>query len=199
MPVYRYRWIGSTDLQLQELVPGAPSVDDQGTLLWDVDAPAPSKSDLDDIMLEKGFAFVEQDPAVSPDDAARALSVTAGENLLAGDLVALDSSSEAVRATALTASAAWRVVGVVQTDVLAGNTASLYLSESRAPVRFAVAPGGASNGEEVFLSTVTGVATVSAPLAPGTTLFSVGVLQGADGVTLTPEVLFQPHYYSQNP
>lgn len=49
----------------------------------------------------------------------------------------------------------------------------------------------ADNGSRVWLSTTAGTATLTPP-SNGWAQSFVGILQGADGVTQTPGVLFQP-------
>ena len=53
-------------------------------------------------------------------------------------------------------------------------------------------PNQSNNGYPVYLSTNQGFATMNAPTSAGSAIFQIGILQGADGVSPTPMVLFQP-------
>lgn len=57
-------------------------------------------------------------------------------------------------------------------------------------MRFGAAPGGASNGSVVFLDSTAGQASLTAPTGGNNVIVLVGLLVGADGVTTTPEVVF---------
>jgi len=122
----------------------------------------------------------------------------AGEALTAGDLVALNTSGEAIRADSSIAAANWEVIGVANQTVAAAAPVLVTTRSGDCPiVRFTAAPAGALNGSLVFLSTTSGLATPTPPVAVGNTIFTIGTLQGADGATATPVVVFRPQYIAQ--
>jgi len=133
-------------------------------------------------------------------DATSCLLFTAGENLTAGDLVVLNTSGEVVRADSSIAGGNWRVMGVAKATVLSGAQVAVSTKAGAMPnVRFGTPPGAASNGSLVFLSTTSGVATTTPPVTSGNTIYRIGFLQGADGATTTPAVLFFPQFTAQRP
>ena len=125
---------------------------------------------------------------------------TAGAAITAFDLVAFNTSSEVVPAVSTTASSIWDIAGIAQSSVAAA--ASVEVSEISGvtqPMRFSVPPGAGANNSPVFLSSIAGVATLTPPASSGNTIFRVGILVGADGATLTPEVLFRPQFIANIP
>lgn len=63
---------------------------------------------------------------------------------------------------------------------------------------FASAPAPASNGSLVYIG-AGGVATLTAPTAPGSAVIEIGDLVGADGVTSTPGVFLRPRFVLLRP
>ena len=123
---------------------------------------------------------------------------TAGEALTTGDLVALNTSGEVIRADSSIAGANWEVIGVANQTVGAAAPVLVTTRSGDCPiVRFTATPAGAANGSLVFLSTTSGLATTTPPVAVGNTIFTIGTLQGADGITATPVVVFRPQYLAQ--
>jgi len=119
-------------------------------------------------------------------------------NVVAGDLIYVTSSGTLDLASAPTALNDWNVAGIIQNPALAGaSTEAFVLFGLEVPMRFTVAPALSDNGRPVFLSTLPGQAALLPPTSSGNTVFRVGVLTGADGVTLTPSVLFQPQFIAQ--
>jgi len=127
------------------------------------------------------------------------LSFTAAEALNAGDLISLNTSGQARKANSTYSQDRFRVVGVAIGSALLGGVVNTYLEGSLAPVRFGSAPAASSNGEYVFLNNVDGQATLTPPSAGGQVRFGVGVLQGADGISVTPDVVISPRYISRRP
>jgi hypothetical protein len=123
------------------------------------------------------------------------LSVTAGEALVAGDIVAYDNSSPsevvlADRDPSLSPTK-YDAKGIATAAAAAGAATTIYsIPGQRVPVRFTAAPAAADNGKRVYLSATAGQATL---VAPGSTaaLVQVGILVGADGATTTPDVVFE--------
>jgi hypothetical protein len=67
-------------------------------------------------------------------------------------------------------------------------------------VLFSAAPSAADNGKLVYLSIVAGQGSLSPPAVGGNRVRAIlGVLQGADGVTTTPLVLWMPVIESRGP
>jgi hypothetical protein len=121
------------------------------------------------------------------------LGVTTSVNLALGDVVALDNSapSELVLADPSTGLSPdrYNAKGIASAAALAGTTANIYsIPGQQVPVRFTSAPAAASNGSRVYLSTTAGAATLTPP-GTGNAVVLLGILVGADGVTLTPDVL----------
>ena len=119
----------------------------------------------------------------------------AGEALTLGDLITLDIAGEAIRANSSIAAANWQVIGVSNETVLSGAAVQVVSKSGACPiVRFGAAPAGALNGSLVFISSASGLATTTPPTTSGNTLFTIGTLQGADGATMTPVVVFRPQF-----
>jgi hypothetical protein len=118
---------------------------------------------------------------------------TSGEALTAGDLLTLNSSGDVVRAVSSIGSASYEVIGVSSQTVGSGVSVQVVTHTGAMPnVRFTVAPAAAFNGRLVFLSASTGLASTSPPVTGGNVIFTIGTLQGADGATSTPVVVFRP-------
>lgn len=130
---------------------------------------------------------------------ASGVPLTAGENLSLGHLLTFDGSGDYVRASALFASNIWELAAVARTAATASNPVVGSVAGELIPILFGSAPAAAANGTLCFLSTTAGEATLTPPLGVGEVVFQVGVVQGADGVTVTPDVLFQPRYISRTP
>lgn len=113
--------------------------------------------------------------------------------LVAGNIVTLDTSGTLQLADPSLALSPprYNAFGVSKKAYAPGAKATIFSDEiTAAPMLFAVAPLATDNGKRVYLSTTPGVATVT-PTGTGNALVLVGLLQGADGVTTTPDVLLQ--------
>lgn len=130
---------------------------------------------------------------------ATAASLTLGENILTGQVLTLDSAGDAIRADATFSTDAWRPAAVARVGGSTGATISVGLSGELVPILFGAAPGAAANGSPVFLSTIAGEGTLTPPLTSGNVVYVIGILQGADGASTTPSVVFQPQYISRIP
>jgi hypothetical protein len=123
------------------------------------------------------------------------LTVTTTDALAAGDIVAYDAlaPSQTVLADpdiSLTPDR-YNAKGIAVAAALAGAATTIYsIPGQRVPVRFAAVPLAASNGRRVYLSTTPGQASLVAP-GSGFALVQVGILVGADGITATPDVVFE--------
>lgn len=123
---------------------------------------------------------------------------TAGAAILLGDLLTFDSSGGIVPAVAVTSVGEWEVAGVAASAAGAGSPVQIFTIRGLlTPMRFGVVPGAGSNGTRVYLSTTAGVATLIPPTASSNTVMLVGLLVGANGVTLTPDVVFHPQLIAQ--
>lgn len=144
-------------------------------------------------------------PTLSADDVQEAISdiltfdlasievFTSGEALAAGDLLALDSSGDAVRASSSIGSANYEVIGVSNQTVGTGVPVQVITHTGTVRgVNFTSAPPASSNGSLVFLSTSPGQANTAPPGVGGNVIFTIGTLQGADGATTSPTVVFRP-------
>jgi hypothetical protein len=129
------------------------------------------------------------------------ITLTAGVNITAGDVVALNTSGQAILADANTGtdSDAY-VIGVAATTATAGNPVRVFtVTGSLIPVQFVAAPAAALNGSVVFVSQTAGRGTTTAPTGGGNIIYKIGILQGADGADTSPNVIFQPQYLSKRP
>jgi hypothetical protein len=92
-----------------------------------------------------------------------------------------------------------RIVGSSYKNYSIGETAELSSSAGKLiSVRFSTPPLQSSNGSPVFLSETPGEGTLIPPNDSGTIIFLIGILQGADGISLTPNVVFQPKLEAYN-
>lgn len=67
MPVYRYRFIGPSQAEIQQQVPGSPTLANLAPAIYlDVTVASASKADLDDVMLQMGYTFDSTDPVATP-------------------------------------------------------------------------------------------------------------------------------------
>ena len=139
-----------------------------------------------------GFSF----PATSggtPSTSALTLvyTATAGENLTAGDVVRLASSgATAGQAFQAQANATdYEAFGVVKTTALLGAAVDVYVAGA-VPTKFAAAPATTDNGKIVYLSATIACATLTAPTVAPTADIRLGRLVGANGVSTTPNVLW---------
>jgi len=120
---------------------------------------------------------------------------TAGEALQVGDVLTLNSAGNVIRANSSIAGAIWEVIGVSRQAVLGGSLVEVFTKSGSSPnARFGVVPGAALNGRIVFLDSASGQATTTPPTSNGNTLFTIGTLRGANGVTLTPTIVFRPQF-----
>lgn len=125
---------------------------------------------------------------------------TAGAPITAFDIVTFNSLGEVVPAVSTTTMGNYELVGVAQTAAApAAVTAVTQLSGLVAPARFVAAPLAANNGDPVFLSSTPGAATLTPPTTSGNAIVRVGVLVGADGVSLNPDVQFRPQFVALIP
>lgn len=141
--------------------------------------------------------FPERAVLTTAQDAGQ--NYTAGENLLLGDLLSLNTSGEVIKADATFANSIWELMAVANSAVTASSAVGASTAGKLVPVLFGSAPAGSANGSIAFLSTTPGEATLTPPVGAGVVIFVIGVVQGADGITTTPTVQFQPQYISRRP
>jgi len=130
-------------------------------------------------------------------------TLTAATAVTAGQVVALDTIDGQVRpANAIFAADRWRVAGIAASSATAGNPVDVFTVVGVVtPGRFTAAPSGADNRRYVFLDDIDGQLTLTPHdlTTPGRVRFVVGLLQGGDGVSLTPDIVYQPRYVSRRP
>jgi hypothetical protein len=143
--------------------------------------------------------MILQPPLLPGTGGSRLLTFTAGENLLVGDVLAFDTLGRVVKAQSSFASNIWRVVGISTEAVSSGADVQVATVGSRTSALFGSAPSSLSNGAHVFLSSTLGQVALAPSLLSGHVVHLVGVLQGANGVTLTPDILLLPQYISRRP
>lgn len=61
-------------------------------------------------------------------------------------------------------------------------------------IKFSSPPASSTNGQKVYLSTVSGIATFTPPNTSGSLVVKLGTMIGANGSTSTPTVLFRPDF-----
>lgn len=134
------------------------------------------------------------------------LFLEAGEEILKGHLLRITNLGKVRPAFCNVGSEApedirkSRVVGSVSARYDTGESARIYATAGTLiNVRFSEAeiPISTNNGNLVYLSSVPGEGTLTPPDTPGSVVFSVGILQGANGTNVSPKVVFQPklEYY----
>lgn len=130
-----------------------------------------------------------------------AATYTAGAAITLNDLVTLNSSGEVIPADSSIAAGNWDVIGVALASAISGSSVSVQTTDGAlVAMRFIGAPGAGANGSRVFLSATSGVATLTPPsIGSGEVSFSVGELQGADGATTTPDVVFRARHVTALP
>ena len=98
-----------------------------------------------------------------------------------------------IRADSSIGTANYEVIGVANQTVGLGVPVQVVTHTGAVPnVNFTAAPAGALNGRLVFLSTSTGLASTAPPGVGGNAIFTIGTLQGANGITMSPTVVFRP-------
>lgn len=130
------------------------------------------------------------------------VTLTAGGAISAGDVITIESTSgDAILADANTGTTLdGLAIGVAAYAATATNPVKVYtVAGSLIPINFASAPAAADNGRPVFVSGTPGEGTLTAPTGSGSVVFLLGVLQGADGSTTSPLVLFQPQFIAVRP
>ena len=130
------------------------------------------------------------------------ITLTAGENLTAGDVVTIeDTTGDVVKADSDTGTTIDGLcIGVVAVSATDTNPVKVFtVPGSLIPVTFAAAPAANRNGDPVFVSTTPGVATLTPPTASGNVVYIIGILQGADGADTSPLVVYQPNFVAVRP
>ena len=135
-------------------------------------------------------------PGGATESTALISTATAGETVVAGEILRFDTSGtpgNALKAQATTFPAC-DAMGVVKTGVSSGASVTYY-ERGTVAVKFGSAPAAASNGSRVYLDASTaGQATLTAPTAGGTAVVFLGWLIGGDGASTTPTVQLRPRF-----
>lgn len=151
--------------------------------------------------------------SVDTTDAKENLNLYKFANLRAAAGVPL-TTAEAVASGEVLYVASDGTVGLADADALgktepigtayyaANSAATVYAATvvgTLVPVKFGSAPASNANGSRVYLSATAGQGTLSVLSASGTVVYRLGILQGADGSTTTPLVLWRPQFIVNNP
>lgn len=130
------------------------------------------------------------------------ITLTANATIAAGDVVTIEGTSgDAILADSNTGTTIdGLAIGIAATAATASNPVKVYtVPGSLVPVNFAAAPAAAQNGRPVYVSQTAGEGTLTAPTGSGNVVYVIGILQGADGVTTSPNVVYQPQFISLRP
>lgn len=137
------------------------------------------------IVLEEGVGSSSEGSAEDED-------IIAGEDLLVGEVVVIESVTDsAVLAESLLSEGKFLVYGIVTLAALVGNTAKVRTIRSVVSVKFVTAPNVSDNGKEAFLSSTPGRAGITNP-GLGHCLYRVGWIRGANGADTILSILFDP-------
>lgn len=120
-------------------------------------------------------------------------TATAGETLVAGNVIYLSAAGGGTAGHAYKASTSvsgFSMVGVVTTGGATGATIEYVLSGPSVSVLMVATPGATDNGKEVYLSGTSGQATIVAPTTGA--LVRMGFLVGGNGADPTPAIQFIP-------
>ena len=130
------------------------------------------------------------------------VTLTAGEALIAGAVVTIEGTSgDVILADSNTGTTLdGLAIGIAAYG--AADTAPVKVFTvpgSLIPVNFAAAPAAALNGRPVFVSQTPGQGITTAPTGSGNVVYIVGILQGADGASTSPLVMYQPQFIAVRP
>jgi hypothetical protein len=155
---------------------------------YPVSTSAPS---VGDVLVWSGTEWVPSSPNAG-------FFLTAGSDMADGTIVFVGPDGAAHPADGAMLPC-MNVIGINRSSVLAGQLATIDADMvSRTPVRFDTPPAASDNGKVVFLSETPGRGTVGPP-GVGFCVYRIGILLGADGTTLTPEVLLQMQLVALQP
>lgn len=129
------------------------------------------------------------------------LILTTNDALAVGDVVQIETDGDVgeVIANSGSLSDAW-VVGVALEAVAANNPVKIHTVPGViVPMNFTAAPAAASNGKPAYVSNIAGLVSDAIPGGPpaNRVIFVAGIIQGADGILTTVDVLFQPQFISR--
>jgi hypothetical protein len=181
------------------------SADDSTYTIPNASATALTVTDgADDFLVLDSTAGLEKVdlPQFSNIAGGAGLIFTTNDTLTAGDVVQIESDGDVGLADADTGTLSdGLVTGVTRAAATAGNPAQIYTAPgSLVPIRFVSAPASAFNGLPCYLSTTAGQVDTSIPAgANNRVVFQVGIVQGADGVATTVDVLYMPMFISRGP
>lgn len=112
---------------------------------------------------------------------------------VAGEVLTLNAAGSLIKATVAGATNRRTVVGIASTGDVAATTKVFNSVGNVTEVRFSVAPGAGDIGKDVFLSTVAGRASLTAPAGPAQRVYRLGTLSST---TLGPAggypIVYQP-------
>jgi hypothetical protein len=121
---------------------------------------------------------------VGVSDFSKIAELTAAGNISAGNVVAINSSGEAIQANAGAASTA-EIIGVAIETVTTGN--AVRIAQAGTLSGFS----GLTAGEKQFASTTAGGLTSTAPSASGDVVFQIGYAKAADTIVIVPQYIME--------
>ena len=129
------------------------------------------------------------------------VEVVTSVNLVQGELVSFTTAGQLKKSDADTGTLIDGLcIGVSRGAATATNPAQIFsVNGSLVPVLFGAAPAAIDNGKPVYVSVTAGQASLTPPAPPiaDKVFFLVGYLQGGNGITSTPKVLWNPQYLSK--
>jgi hypothetical protein len=130
------------------------------------------------------------------------VTLTAGEILIAGAVVTIEGTTgDVILADSNTGTTLdGLAIGIAAYGAADTAPVKVYtVPGSLIPVNFAAAPAAALNGRPVFVSQTPGQGITTAPTGSGNVVYIVGILQGADGASTSPLVMYQPQFIAVRP
>jgi hypothetical protein len=154
------------------------------------------------------FDSTVAEPAVAVDEfldivgKGAGVTLTAGEAVSAGDVVTIEGTTGDIILADSNTGTTLDGLAIGVAAYSAADTAPVKVFTvpgSLIPVNFAAAPAASLNGRPVFVSQTPGQGITTAPTGSGNVVYIVGILQGADGATTSPLVMYQPQFIAVRP
>jgi hypothetical protein len=121
-------------------------------------------------------------------------NLIADESIVAGDIlrVVIDADAPLTAGRVVKANgtvyAQSEVVGIANGSASQGDSVKI-VSDGLVGVKFSSPPASTSNGQNIFLSTTNGIATLTPPSGSSNSVIKIGKLVGADGSNSIPNVV----------
>ncbi len=146
------------------------------------------------IVVEVGVPGPRGAPATTP------VAFTTAEAIAIGEPIAFDTAGDVLRADATFSASRWQVAGIAVAAAAPAASVNIQVVQGvLVSMLFSSAPAAGANGSPVYLSDTAGRATLTPSTSSGAVRFLIGILQGADGVSTSPDVLFTPQWISRIP